>query len=250
MEGSNGAIVQHQIKPFRLMKGSELPTAALQKELRLKWRPIMKMMEEAPGVDGTTPSNPRLVTDEFVRSTYEKATEHLKKRVSYLWNNGKNPDNNEISTWSKKIGRGETEKHGNDQDKKELPEKTIRNQPHKRKRKISNTVKHTKILRAAQSASSSRPAAPRNRSSDGPRRRGGGVPRRSGSGSEPAGNDFLNSFPMEEEEETRLLNSQLSRNAELAARAELDAEVAENSAENGRVAAGDGDGNALYVRRT
>jgi len=33
-------------------------------------------------------------------------------------------------------------------------------------------------------------------------------------------------------------------------RADLDAEAAENAAENGRVAAGDGNGNALYVRRT
>ena len=105
----------------------------------------MKMMEEAPGVAGTIPSNPQDVTDEFARSSYEKATEYLKKRVSYLWNNGANPDNNEISTWSRKIGRSEVEKYGNDQDKKELPEKTNRNQPHKRKRTTSNTLKHRKI---------------------------------------------------------------------------------------------------------
>ena len=60
--------------------------------------------------------------------------------------------------------------------------------------------------------------------------------------------DFMSCFRMDAEEEANLLNSRLSRDVEEEAKMELAAEMAEDQAEAGRLAGGDGDGNALYVR--
>ena len=57
----------------------------------------------------------------------------------------------------------------------------------------------------------------------------------------------MNSFPMDANQQANLLNSRLSRDAEEVANMEVEAERAEVAAEAGRVAGGDGDGNALYV---
>ena len=63
-----------------------------------------------------------------------------------------------------------------------------------------------------------------------------------------AGDDeFMNSFPMDADVQADLLNSRTSKDAEEEAKMDLEAEMAEVSAEAGRVAGGDGDGNALYV---
>ena len=70
-----------RVKPFRLMRGSELPSKKLATELDTKWKPIFRKMMEAPGIQPL----PNEVDEEFVQGSYTIATEYLKQVVSYVW---------------------------------------------------------------------------------------------------------------------------------------------------------------------
>ena len=121
-----------KVKPFRLMRGSELPSKKLATELHTKWQPIYRKMMEAPGVKPI----PDEVDEEFVQSTYTTATEYLKQVVSYVWSKA---DEGRISkytigTWSRKVARSEIELHGTPGDISRLPPAGKRNKADQSKR--------------------------------------------------------------------------------------------------------------------
>lgn len=89
----------------------------------------------------------------------------------------------------------------------------------------------------------------RSASSNSNRSTGSSGSRSALSGGAAGDDDFMSSFPMDANQQANLLNSRLSRDTEEVANMEVEAERAEVAAEAGRVAGGDGDGNALYVRR-
>ena len=63
-----------------------------------------------------------------------------------------------------------------------------------------------------------------------------------------AGDDFMNTFHIDSEEESRLLNSGRSRAIEAETNAEVRGEMEEDAADAGVVPGGDGDGNVVIVR--
>ena len=119
-----GKMVVHEgkplnVKPFRLMTGSELPTKRLATELDTKWNPIFCKVMEAPDIHPI----PNDVNEEFVQSSYAIATEYLKQIVSYIWSK---TDEGKISkytlgTWSKKVTHIEIELHETPGDISRLP---------------------------------------------------------------------------------------------------------------------------------
>ena len=85
------------------------------------------MMEEAaPNLN--IPSKVEDIYDEFIRSSYNIATEYLRSSVSYTTHE------------SYTVG-SVVKKHGTDADKAKLPANTLANQPHKAKRTIMNPSK-------------------------------------------------------------------------------------------------------------
>ena len=68
-----------------------------------KWKPIFGMMEQYDGF-----SIPIVVDDEFVRSSFDLATEYLKTRASYIWRKAKDDrvvNDYSIGTWSQYVQR-------------------------------------------------------------------------------------------------------------------------------------------------
>ena len=345
VRGDAGDEVVHTIRPFREFETKMLPSKAARDDFKNNWAPILRLMEAAPGVAGTIPKDPRNMSDEFVQSSFDKATEYLKSRASYIWS---------------------------------LPNSRPGNQPHGVKRTIAQRTKNPSIRRRLASgnrstgssgngstgiggnrstrvggnrstgiggngstgiggngstgigSTHSRSTGSSSRastSSNGcefenvPGRRACIFPAEPGEGvsvppldtckcngdncshvaggctrrfhhscgsalehsderfermpmgrfcpqcmykicgvtwgamaaaSEPttaaAGDDeFMSSFQMDAEAQANLLNSRLSKDIEEEAKIDLEAEMAEDAAEAGRVAGGDGDGNALYV---
>ena len=76
--------VTYRIKPFRLFQGVNFPSKAVMFDYANKWKPIFGMMEQYDGF-----SIPILVDDEFVRSSFDLATEYLKTWASYIWRKAK-----------------------------------------------------------------------------------------------------------------------------------------------------------------
>ena len=79
---------------------------------------------------------PEQVEESFVLSSFLQATEFLKSRAGYIW---ENTDERvlptlSIGTWSKKVQRSEIERRGTAVHKAMLPRAKARNQPHKMKR--------------------------------------------------------------------------------------------------------------------
>ena len=71
--------VTYCIKPFRLFQGVDFPSKAVMFDYANKWKPIFGMMEQYDGF-----SIPILVDDEFVRSSFDLATEYLKTWALYV----------------------------------------------------------------------------------------------------------------------------------------------------------------------
>ena len=79
------------------------------------------------------------MTTHIIESTYEQGMNHLRTRVSFIFDNPKlHHVSWEISTWSKKVARSEILKHGTEQDISNLPEASnnTRRQPAKRNRPV------------------------------------------------------------------------------------------------------------------
>ncbi len=98
-EGENGVIEQHSIKAFRKFIPACLPKR-ISDVYKLHWRPVFAMMQE--GV-GQIPEN---LTPEIVDNLYERGTEYLQTRVSYIFANNRLHHNDwVVATWAKYLSR-------------------------------------------------------------------------------------------------------------------------------------------------
>ena len=125
-----------KIRPFRLLKESDLHSKALKNDLKA-WRGIFKLMEKA-----VTIPNDGNVDAAFVASSFATATDFLKENYSFLYI--KHSEHHiatwSIGTWYRKTRRSEVEKFGTAQDRAKLPAPTKLNAPHSEKRsfKVAN----------------------------------------------------------------------------------------------------------------
>lgn len=125
----------YKIKPLRKLKDKDFHAVSTRNSFKLKWKPVFNMMEMCPDLD-----IPAKVDEAFVQSSFRKATEYLKTRVSYVWLKAKDERalaKLSIASWSKKCQRSEIIKCGTDEDKAKLPAATSRNQTDKRKRSFT-----------------------------------------------------------------------------------------------------------------
>lgn len=122
----------YAIKPFHLWKSSDLPNKKLQTEFDTKWKPIFRLMMKAPGIPDKIPNN---AGEEFVKETFDIATNFLKETVSYIWKKDEGHIGTyKIGTWSRKVQPSEVRKHGTESDIAKLGPVTARNKTHSRKR--------------------------------------------------------------------------------------------------------------------
>jgi hypothetical protein len=125
----------YKIKPLRKLKDKDFHAVSTRNSFKLKWKPVFNVMEMCPDLD-----IPAKVDEAFVQSSFRKATEYLKTRVSYVWLKAKDERalaKLSIASWSKKCQRSEIIKCGTDEDKAKLPAATSRNQTDKRKRSFT-----------------------------------------------------------------------------------------------------------------
>ena len=123
MEGNqttslSGSVRQAPVRPFRHLKLQMLPKN-VKLEFTLHWRPILSLLQEAPGL-----VIPRLslVDDEFIESSFSLVYEYLKTRVSYIFQNERLQHINwAVSYWSKKVSRSSILKDGTEEDIGRLP---------------------------------------------------------------------------------------------------------------------------------
>jgi hypothetical protein len=91
---------------------------------KLHWRPVFSKMEEGIGV---IPDN---LTPEIVNALYERGTEYLQTRVSYVFSNNRMHHNDwVIATWAKYLSRSVILQKGTDADKANLPAMNLSNRP-------------------------------------------------------------------------------------------------------------------------
>jgi len=95
------------------------------------WRPILQLMESAPGIDITRGMT---MTDELISSYYQIGLNHVKSKASYIWEKMTSHESWSISSWSKHIKHSSIEKWGSENDKAARPPATYRNRPHATKR--------------------------------------------------------------------------------------------------------------------
>jgi hypothetical protein len=85
----------YHIKPFNKLSGKELPNKQLATDLDTKWKPIYRKNED------------------FVRTSYDVCTAHLKTVAGYIWLKAKHEkvlEGYTIGTWSRKVSRSEIAK--------------------------------------------------------------------------------------------------------------------------------------------
>lgn len=143
----NGDRIRAPIKPFRNFKPSRLPKK-IATTYKLHWRPVFKLMEEGIG------DHPQIPTDEFADAMFDKATDHVRTQVSYIFQDAKLHHSTwTIATWSKHLTRSMIAKKGTESDKRILPEETRFNRSHvpgkKRKRLFQERTRRTRFSRAA-----------------------------------------------------------------------------------------------------
>jgi hypothetical protein len=127
------ATVRAPVRPYRTFTIGRLPL----KERNIyssSWKPLYEFMEKCPGL--SIPNEVYKITPEFVEESFEKATEFLKERVSYVWNlKNRDIENWTISTWSKQVSHGFIQKYGTDSDKQKLPPPTYKCGPRNKRQK-------------------------------------------------------------------------------------------------------------------
>jgi hypothetical protein len=79
--GENGKIKARPIKPFRCFVPDRLLPKKITDTFKLHWRSLFTMMEE--GLDNI----PQNSSTESIYSLYAQATEHLKMRVGFIFQN-------------------------------------------------------------------------------------------------------------------------------------------------------------------
>jgi hypothetical protein len=137
--GENEDVAEQQsIKPFRKFLPSRLPKKVAD-VFKLHWRPVYKLMEQ--GID-VIPESPSM---EEVNDLYERGTNAIRARVSYIFLNRQYHFNEwTLATWSNYIGRHKILKFGTEEDKSNLPTEHRNNRMHNpgRKRRIPPAGHH------------------------------------------------------------------------------------------------------------
>jgi hypothetical protein len=127
----NGVLKKAPIKPFRKLSYDCLPDSE-KNTFSSNWKPIYDYMEKTP--DLVIPPDPQDIDDDFIEESYNKATEFLKQRLSFIWEKrSRTLATWKISTWSKYVSHGYVVKYGNEQDKQQL-EPNYRNIPRRHNR--------------------------------------------------------------------------------------------------------------------
>jgi len=142
------------IKPYRKLIGRDLPSELLSNQLRSEWRPIFRKMMETPGL--VIPTNLSEIDEEFLRTSYELATDYLRSCASYVFNvPPASLADYTVGTWSRKTKRSSVEKHGTQEDIARLPPITARNHcnPSKRTRQVRDRRLMNKVRKKGQSKS-------------------------------------------------------------------------------------------------
>jgi hypothetical protein len=110
IKAQDGSTLAAPVQPFRSLKPKLLP-AKLRSQYLVNWRPIFKMMEEAPGIN--IPNDPSAINAAVIQETLEKAKAYVKTWVSYVFNKRKaNPEVWKVATWLKHVARSNILKHG------------------------------------------------------------------------------------------------------------------------------------------
>jgi hypothetical protein len=122
-EGENGIIERRNIKPFRKFLPARLPKK-IADVYKIHWRPVFAMMEAGIG------DIPQNLTPDIVNELYERGTDYLKTRVSYVFSNDKlHHDDWVVATWAKYLSRSIILKKGTDDDIRNLPAMKLSNRP-------------------------------------------------------------------------------------------------------------------------
>jgi hypothetical protein len=139
--GENGEITARPIKPYRCFVPGRLPKT-IADTFKLHWRPLFTMMEE--GLDDI-PQDP---SAETIDALYAQATEHLKTRAGFVFQNTRlNPQNWTISTWAKNVKRSMIVSKGTAQDKANLPDENRFNRGHTGRKRRVNLQHQTRVPR-------------------------------------------------------------------------------------------------------
>jgi hypothetical protein len=134
--------VRWQLPPFRHIRGVDLNKVNRQ-VFHSDWKPIFSKMMEAPGVLPV----PDIVTEEYIRSSFDNATQFLKDNYSYIFTKSDDMVSlYTIGTWSKKIKPSEVLKYGSEEDKQKL-QPTAVNKKRTRKEGTSESVTRRKKRR-------------------------------------------------------------------------------------------------------
>jgi hypothetical protein len=138
VKASDGSTQAAPIRPFRSLDPKLLP-GKLKIIYTVNWRPIFKMMEEAP--DLNIPSDPAAITAAMIQETLKKAKAHVKTRASYVFHKKRSrPEKWKVGTWSKYVSNSEILKNGTEQDKAQLPAPTRRNKPRQQTSRKRKTI--------------------------------------------------------------------------------------------------------------
>jgi hypothetical protein len=130
----NGVRIRAPIKPYRSFKLAKLPEK-LRKIYSVAWNPIYTLMLECP--DLKISKKVADITTEYINWAYNKATEYLKTRVSFIWmlENTNDPRTWSIATWSRNVSYNNILLHGTESDKNNLPPLTKASKAGRKKRR-------------------------------------------------------------------------------------------------------------------
>ena len=114
------------------------------KVFKLEWQPIMKKMENTPGMQ--LPEKYANINEEVLNSSFILATRYLKENIySFLFlDKNKRIESWTVGSWSKCTQRNHILKHGNANDIANLPDEKRENRAHVTKRTVSKKVPSTK----------------------------------------------------------------------------------------------------------
>jgi hypothetical protein len=139
------------VRPYRLMDPKHLPLK-VRTVFKRSWRPIFQLMEEAPQV--SIPRDPSSLDAPKINELYNRGTQHLKSKFSYIWPGG--DDNEEhktrrekwsVATWSSKISRNQVVKRGSQADQSHLAAATRYNVPHSHRPRKKRQVTRPQVTR-------------------------------------------------------------------------------------------------------
>ncbi|KAL7553258.1 hypothetical protein ACHAWF_016513 [Thalassiosira exigua] len=132
LTGSVHTVGRHRwkVKPYRKFRSKDLHSERLKYLLKNEWTPIFSKMMETPGL--IIPDDDD-VDEAFVLSSFELATEYLRRNFSYIFKSAtaEKVDKYTLGTWSHKIIPSQVRKHGTAADVAKLPPPTEKGSAHK-----------------------------------------------------------------------------------------------------------------------